>query len=317
MKFTNNSNIPLALAVWAVDDDYDFVNDPKYFSVTSLLKPVRQIVLTRRLDMDSVSMDLENLLSIAMGKSIHTAIEKAWKENHQKNMEILGYPKEFIDKIKVNPKEVKEGDVPCYIEQRNIREFNGYKIGGKFDSILDGMLNDYKSTTTYKWTTGSSDEDYRLQGSLYRWLNQDKVKEDFIRINFVFTDWSKLSAMKDKNYPQCRVAFKDYPLLSIQETEQFLQNKLDQIKQYKDAPDSEIPECTDEELWRTPTKYKYYANEDSTRATKNFDSLAEANKFKAEKGKGIIRIVPGEARRCNYCSAATICEQYRRIHGSE
>lgn len=35
-------------------------------------------------------------------------------------------------------------------------------------------------------------------------------------------------------------------------------------------PDEEIPECTDEELWRSPTKYKYYSdpNKTSGRSTK-------------------------------------------------
>ncbi len=318
---TNVSNIPLTLAVWAVNDKYDYVNDPTYYSVTALLKPVRQIILQRRVDMNTVSTDVEDYLARAMGTSIHDSIEKAWVENYKKNLAILGVQDKVIEKFKINPKkeDLKEGDIPVYLEQRNIKEFNGYKIGGKFDFVADGLLHDNKSTTTMKWTKGSSDEDYKLQGSLYKWLNRDKITEDYIRINFVFTDWSKLSAMKDPSYPQHRAAYRDIKLLSLSETEDWLSKKLDQISKYKDAPEEALPECSDEELWRTPTKYKYFSNPAATRATKNFDSHMEAYKYMMieKKGLGAIRVVPGEPRRCAYCSAASICSQCKRMLGDK
>ena len=48
MKFTNKNNIPLSLAVWLVTDEYDYVDKPNYISATSLLKPTRQLVLSKR-----------------------------------------------------------------------------------------------------------------------------------------------------------------------------------------------------------------------------------------------------------------------------
>lgn len=319
MRVTNVTNVPLTLAVWAVNDKYDYVDDPAYYSVTSLLKPVRQIILQRRVDASTVSTDVEDYLARAMGTSIHDSIEKAWTENYQKNLAILGVKDNVISKFKINPEpsELKDGDIPVYLEQRSVKEIDGYKIGGKFDFIMDGLLHDNKSTTTMKWTKGSSDEDYKLQGSLYRWLNQDKITEDYIRINFVFTDWSKLSAMKDPSYPQHRAMFRDIKLMSLPETEAWLSKKLSVITKYKNAPEPDLPECTDEELWRTPTKYKYFANPTATRSTKNFDSWTEAYKYQMveKKGLGKIKIVPGEPRRCSYCSAASICSQCKRMLG--
>lgn len=318
MKVTNVTGIPLTLAVWAVDDQYDYVSDPNYFSVTSLLKPIRQIVLQKRVNSSNLSTDVEEYLARAMGTSIHNSIEKAWTENYRKNLKLLGYSDSMIDRIKINPssEELKDDTIPIYLEQRNFKEVKGFKIGGKFDFIADGILHDNKSTTTMKWTKGSSDEDYKLQGSLYRWLNQDKVKEDFIRINFIFTDWSKLSAMKDSSYPQHRALYRDIPLLSIQETEAWLTQKLDLISKYRDIPEPELPLCTDEELWRTPTKYKYFANPEATRATKNFDTQIQAYRYMMidKQGKGSIRVVKGEARRCNYCSASSICSQCKKMN---
>ena len=68
-------------------------------------------------------------------------------------------------------------------------------------------------------------------------------------------------------------------------------------------------ECTDEELWRKETKYKYYSTETASRATKVFDSLAEAIKYKTDKGKGIVKTVKGEVKRCVLCPVASICKQ--------
>lgn len=48
---TNNTGVSLAMAVWLVNDDYDYQKaKPNYISVTTLLKPLRQIVLPRRVE---------------------------------------------------------------------------------------------------------------------------------------------------------------------------------------------------------------------------------------------------------------------------
>lgn len=313
MVFTNHASIPLAIGVWAVQDSYDYVDDPRYLSVTTLLKPTRQIILSRRVNTEALQTDVEDFVASAMGTSIHDSIEKAWLHHYEEGLAKLGIPENVIKRFKINPDPatVGETDIPVYLEQRAIKEFEGWKIGGKFDFVADGLLHDNKSTTTMKWTKGSSDKDYQLQGSLYRWLNPGIIKEDYIRINFIFTDWSKLNALKDSSYPQHRAMYRDIPLLTIPETENWLKQKLMVIEKYMDAPEAEIPPCPDEELWRTPTKYKYFANAGSQRATKNFDNQAEAYRYMNvdKKGQGFIRIVPGEARRCNYCIASDLCKQ--------
>ena len=314
-KITNNSDIPLALAVWAVDDEYDYQNDPNYFSVTSLLKPIRQIVLSRRVPPELQTADVEDYVASALGSSIHAGIEKAWKDNYKKNLKVLGYSDKLIDRVKINPEpeELKPDTIPIYIEQRHFKKFKGFTIGGKYDLVAEGILHDNKSTSAYTYLFGGKDEDYRLQGSFYRWLVPGIITEDFIRINFIFTDWQKTQAKRDPNYPQHRLIYKDIPLYSLEKTEEIISGKIDQIRRYMNKPDKEIPECTDEELWRSPTKYKYYSdpNKTSGRSTKNFDSATEAQKYLREEkyGKGIIITVPGEVKRCQYCPAAPICKQ--------
>ena len=311
---TNKEDIPLTLAVWAVDDDYDYVNQENYISVTQLIKPIKQIILGMRVTDEDT--DVSDLINAALGTSIHSGIEKAWKFNYKKNLKSLGYSDELINKIKINPKkeDLKNTDIPIYIEQRNSIKVNDFTIGGKFDMVADGILHDNKSTSVYTWIYGGRDKDYCLQGSLYKLINKDIIKEDFIRINYIFTDWQKSAITQNIKYPLNRLVCKDIPLLSLEETQKFVEDKIKQIKLYKDSPEEKLPRCTDEDLWRAEPKYKYYADPTKTsgRSTKNFTSLEEANEYKLAKGnKGIVIVVPGEVKRCIYCRTYNICKQRR------
>ena len=319
-NITNKHNVPLALAVWLVADNYDYQNRENYVSVTSLMRPLRQLVLSARTIAGSLESDLADYAARSMGNALHDSIEKAWLNNYRKSMEILGYPEKVIDRILVNPSDEllarTKDAIPIYLEQRAFKKVGKWTVGGKYDMVADGVVHDNKSTSAFTWVSGGKDKDYQLQGSLYRWLNPDKITEDFIRINFIFTDWSKADARTNPKYPQAKVQAKEVPLLSIEETQAWVEDKLRQIEVYWDAPDDKIPECTDEELWRAPPIYKYYGNALKTdgRSTKNFDDAAEANRFwKQEKGGvGVVIPVVGEPKRCNYCDAIAHCQQARK-----
>ncbi|MFA7188474.1 MAG: hypothetical protein WC117_00130 [Sphaerochaetaceae bacterium] len=316
MKISNNSGISLSLAVWLVHDDYDYSSEENYISATTLMKPIRQIVLPRRVPPEMRTSDVADYIPRAMGNSLHDSIEKSWVKGYQRNLQKLGYPAEVIKRVLINPtdEEAKAFKDPIlvYIEQRALRKINGYTVGGKFDMVTEGIVQDQKSTSAYTWVYGGRDDEHALQGSIYRWLNPDKITEDFIRINYIFTDWSGASARQNPKYPQKRVESKDIPLLDITDTENWVINKLNQVSKYINAPEHEIPECTDEELWLSTPSYKYYADPTKTagRSTKNFDSLAEAKAFQVEKGsKGVVITIPGTPKRCGYCDAFDLCKQ--------
>ena len=314
MKITNNAGINLALAVWLIHDEYDYVNEPNYISVTTLLKPLRQIILNRRIAAADRTADVSDFVSRALGNSLHDSIEKAWHKGHKRSLRLLGYPESLIERVLINPtkEELKPDSVPIYLEQRAFMKIGGYTIGGKFDMVAEGIVHDNKSTSAYTWLYGGRDEEHCLQGSIYRLINPDKITEDFIRICYIFTDWQKAQAAVNQNYPQNRVMTKDIVLMSKEDTEKWILHKLSLIDRYKDSPENEIPECTDEELWRSAPVYKYYADPTKTsgRSTKNHETLAEANEYKAQKGgKGIVISVPGEPKRCGYCEAFDVCKQ--------
>lgn len=325
MTITNKSGIPLTLAVWAVHDDYDYIADENYISVTTLMKPIRQIVLNYRLKPeDREPLDAADLISSSWGSALHGSVENAWRA-YRKNLRKLGYPEHIIDRVRINPTpEEIEADpdiIAIYMEQRSIRKVNGWTVGGKFDFVGEGQVQDNKSTTAYTWLYGTKDEDYKLQLSMYRFLNMDIITEETGQVNFLFTDWKKADARSNPNYPQKRLESKTIPLFSPAETENWIIGRLKLIDQYRNVPEAELPRCTDEELWRSDPQYKYYSDPNKTdgRSTKNFDTLSEGQTYwKVEKaGKGILKTIPGQVKRCEYCSVFKTCTQKNEYFPNE
>lgn len=330
MPVTNNNNITLPLAVWLLHDEYDGDHDLlNYISVTALMKPVKQIILPRRIPNEQRTVDIADLVARKLGNSIHDSIERAWNVGSSRALRALGYPEDVISRVIVNPTTEQMNNVkdiiPVWLENRGFREIEvdgvTYTLGGKFDMVADGLLNDHKSSSAYSWVFGTNDENHALQMSMYRWIDQDRtdkekprITEDICNVNYVFTDWQKAQASSNPKYPQNRVEQKTLNLLDLNKTEEYIRNKIRSIVKNQDAPQSDMDRCSDEELWRSETVYKYYtdpekANVPGSRATRNFTNLAEANAFKASKGKGIVLEIPGEVKACGYCDAFDICEQ--------
>jgi hypothetical protein len=323
MRITNNTGISLPLAVWLLHDEYDYVDKPNYISATGLMKPLRQIVLPNRIPAEERSADVSEFIARSLGTSIHDSIEKAWKKGKNRALKLLGYPDDVIERVWINPTpedlRARNDIIPVYLEQRAFKEIEvggvTYTVGGKFDMVSDGIVNDYKSTSVWAWIKGAKDEDYCIQGSIYRWLNPEKITEDYIRVNFIFTDWSKAMLGSVPNYPAKRVEHKDIKLWSIAETDRWIRSKLELVQHFIDTPEDELPECSDQELWRSDPKFKYFADPakakvPGARSSKNFDDLAEARAHMATKGGvGTIVTVVGEPKACAYCAGYEACTQ--------
>jgi hypothetical protein len=311
-RFTNLHQIDISMAVWLVHDDYDFLPRERAISATALLKPTRQIILAGRVTGEALE-DISARISMRLGHAIHDSIEHAWKTGYKRSLSLLGLPDKVIDRFKINPdpKEVQPEDIPVYIEQRGYRKLGEWVISGKLDMAVNGRLKDAKSTSVFSFIKGNKDENYRLQLSFYKWLHSDKVTDDEGDIQFVFTDWQKSMVNTIPGYPPIRIVNHTVSLYSEQETETLIASKIEDLVRYQDASQDALPRCTDEELWRSEPVYKYYSDPTKTdgRATKNFDSLIEANNHLTEKRKGVVKTVPGQVKACLYCRAFDICEQ--------
>lgn len=321
MKFTNNHNIPLPLAIWLASDEYQYAKTVNEISTTTLMRSPRYIIATRRAmypeqfkpelrllpaEQDLFLQDLTDRVSSRMGVAIHSSVDWTINNRCKQALEALGCPSEVVDRVKVNPdrETLSERDIAIFTEQRAYKPVRDFVISGQFDAVVNGEVQDIKSTSTFSWTSGAMDKKYVLQMSIYRWLNPEIITKDTCTINFIFTDWNKNYAFSRDDYPKSRAAGKTFQLLSLADTEAYVKDKLNQLKKYWNEPLATIPCCTDEDLYSAPPIYKYYKNgyEEGKRSTKNFDNYNEASLYRAKhNGTGEIIVDKGKPFKCPCC----------------
>lgn len=324
-RYTNNTNLSLYAQVYLATDWYD--KDAAGLSVTTLLKPVRQVVLATRVPSEASIVDLEGEIANRNGSAIHDGFERAWKNPKlPETLAKLGLPPGAIKRFRVNPtpQEVAAGGIiACYTEVRSTIVINGIKVSGQFDFIGDGVMEDLKNTSTYKFMN-TDGLDYVKQCSMYRLMNPEKVTKEHMNITFNFTDWSRRDYfMKPDKYPPSKMLTKRFTLMPMAETKAWAEERVALLLQHMKTPEPELPFCTDKELWRTDPVFKWYkkpedAHTPGKRSSKNFDTRREAETHVATVGKniGIIVEKPGEVKACKYCPAISICSQAQALIAS-
>lgn len=321
--YSNIALVPLPLAVWLATDEYKYGKYANEISTTTIMRSPRYIIGSRRIqcpqdfpehlhikpdsDTPLVMPDIQQFVKARIGTAIHNAAELAWTNRRflDSSLQFLGYPEEVIKNVLINPEpeQINENSLPVYIETRAYKELDGFVISGQFDFIVNGNLHDIKTTSSYVYQTDCMAEKYILQGSIYRWLNPELITGDKITINYVFTDY-KTPFKPTEGYPPFMVMGKQYPLMSLDETEAYLRNKIKLLKKHWEDPLHLIPCCTEKDLYNTPSKFKYYKKgyTEGARASKVFDSLSAASAYKNEQGNiGDIIEVKGKAFYCDFC----------------
>jgi len=297
MKFTNNKNIPLPIAIWLATNNYEYDTDDRVISATTLLKPLKAIHLARKYRENQKEVDVADLSNLVMGSSIHAGIEEALEpSNIKKVAELLGY----------NPDKVLDNLV---VEKRTKKEINGYVISGQFDMVYKGTVCDVKSTSTWKYILGDGD-DYVKQMSIYKWLNPELITSNSGWIFYIFTDWSKAESRRKSDYPQDRIQSKEYILDNS--IEDYINKKTLALRALESIEDDKLPDCTPEERWEKKAVWKYYKGASRDRSTKNYDNPTEAYNAVA-KGGGTVVEVKGESTGCKYCSVQNLCKQFTEL----
>ena len=290
----NPNNYPLPIMLWLLNDSYDHDDRTNAISTTTLLKPIKEIVLSSRIT-EPTTIDISKRVKSKLGTAIHDSLEAVFKDkdNLEKLLKLVGYSSS------------KHLDI--HTENRSEKEIDGFIVTGKYDLVINGLLSDYKSTTVYGM--GRSKKDHILQGSIYRWLNPELIKEDYMEIIYILTDWSNKSY--DKDYPKDIINPVYYELMSLEDTEMYIRTKLNDIKKYWDSEYNELPLCNKEEMWQGDPTYKYYKNPNNlTRSTKNFSNYYEAYARLQKDGNiGTIITHKAKAYKCQFCSGLPLCTQ--------
>lgn len=335
--YQNQFQVPLPLALWLAVDEYDYSNNPYSISATTIMRSPRYIIGKFReanpelipehlqhsnfLDplLKVVAPDLQDRVASRIGTAVHSSAELAWGKYYREGLTLLGYPESFIERVLINPKpeDIKSDSVCIYSENRISKELGRFHLSGQYDFIINGDLHDIKTTSTFVYTSKCNDDKYILQGSIYRWLNPELITGDHITINFVFSDWNKFNAQSNPDYPQAKVISKKYKLMSLEETDRYLKNKLKVLEENWDKPLEQIPCCTHKDLFSKASVFKYYKTgyAPNKRSTKNFNSMEEANNFKSKNGfLGDIVEIKGEPFMCPYCIPSEVEAMSTNLH---
>lgn len=290
MRITNKMNLPAAFVAMA-EEQREIVD--KTYSCTTLLKPVREIILNRRHDAE-IENDVSDMIWLLFGTAAHAILEK-----HDKT----GYAE---------------------IVMQHTFE-NGYTLTGKCDlyNAVAESLEDYKTASVWK-VLFSDFEDWRRQGLIYAWLLA-KLGKPVKQLKFyaLLKDWSardyKLKKLKGEFYPDCAVWTWQYTLQEndLAEIEEFIINKFDEIIIAESQADSEIKLCEPSDRWNKGDTYAICKNGRKT-ALRVLDTLEAAKAWQADNGGDYIETRAGEDKRCmDYCNCCEYCdfwkEKYKKV----
>ncbi len=285
MIITNNTNLPMPFVKMA-EDHYKIT--PKRYSVTTLLKPVREILLSRRYN-DVIEQDCSDMIWALFGQATHAVLEK----------------------YSVGKTEFAEEKLLYTFE-------NGYTVSGVIDlyDMEKSEVVDYKTASVWKVIKRDFD-DWRKQGLMYAWLlHYNGLPCDSITFYAILKDHSMSKAKREADYPQSNIFKYAFPVTDTEiiEIDKFIREKIDEIIKYEDKPDDELPLCSLEDRWNDGDKYAVMRKGRKT-ALRVLDSEEEAELYKMNNGGDYIEKRPGEDKKCNdYCRCCTKCNYWQSTH---
>lgn len=266
MTITNKYNLPEELIEVLKKDER--IPVPHTYSVTELLKPIKEIILWRRY-YNIVMQDASELITSAFGTAFHTMMESVGGDNVEERIDVEIYP--------------------------------GVYLTGRYDKLKDHVLHDYKTTSVWKYQNGDF-TDYKRQGLMYAWLLRKKgvyVKKCVFHL--FLKDHSLSKAARDMNYPPVAYVTYEFDVTSSEllAIEDFIEQRIKSIEVLLDTPDRELPMPTHDESWYTGDTFAVM-KPGGTRALKVFDSIENAHKYIGSASNLYIETRKGEHLKCYF-----------------
>lgn len=314
MKITNKQKLPQPF-VDAASKEYTYKE--KRYSVTTLLKPIQEIMLLRRYH-NEIEQDVSDMIWAIFGTAVHSILENSNKAEHLLTEQYLSIPVTLED-----------GDI--------------YTVSGLCDlyDTKAGEVIDYKVTSTF--TALKKDyENYRMQGLMYAYMisktnfgdtievcADGKMKTEFLDDKFykpkkatfymILRDWQKSKAKFDKDYPQSqvqKVSFR-FTKKDFDWIEKWLKEKFEAIKKAEQLEDKDLPLCSDKDRWKNEDVYAVMKKGRKS-ALRLLNSEQEAERYMKANGGDYIELRKGEDRKCKeYCSCAEFCPYYQKHYKND
>ena len=280
MKITNKYGLPESL-VRAVQNHKHKSAD---YSASMLTNSPRIVHLTRR-HYHELEEDVSERIWALLGTAVHGIIEGHEADN-----------------------EIAEG----YME---IEVLPGVRVSGHSD-VYDydtKTVSDYKVTSAYAIIYGSRDAEWEKQLNVYKLLFEHTgFPVENLRIIAVLRDWSKTKAQRDGSYPQVNVAVLPIRMKPLKDTIAWVRGRVELFEAHKETPDDELPACTAEDRWQSPSKWALM-KQGRKSAVKLYDTEQEAVDAITD-SKHYIQERPSEPRRCmDYCAVAPFCNQWQSM----
>lgn len=279
MKLTNNLNLPQPLVEAVANDSYD--RGQADISITGLLRPPRLAALEEA-HASEITEDVSERIWSLVGQVVHGVLERADKSG--------------------------------IVERRLWMQVEGWTVSGQMDRYQDGVLQDYKFVTAYKFKNGGVPEEFENQMNLYAELLRHHghvVKR--LEIVGILRDWSKLEARRDANYPQQQVIVRQVPLWTPERAGKFMRERVLLHRQARFT----LPECTPEERWAKPSVYAVM--KPGRKTAVRLHATKDAAELHASSDPSLYIVYrPGESVRCSaYCPVSKFCAQYAKLTESE
>ena len=275
MKYTNALNLPEPLVKAIINDLYS--KGESDYSVTELLTPPRVVALIRK-HQNEIEVDVADEIYRLCGQLIHSLLERAGVPERRWSITVLGKT-----------------------------------VSGKMDRFKDGVLDDWKFTTAWKFKDGTAPIEVEQQLNCYaEILRQNGHTVTELRAIGILRDFSKLEVFRNESYPRKQTVIVPVKLWTPAEAKLFLNNRVVLHEKAK----QELPLCSKEERWAKDDEWAV-TKKGNKRATKLLSTPELAEEFKSEQKKPLeyeIKKREGESTRCKaYCKAAAFCEQWKKI----
>lgn len=284
MKITNKLGLPQAMVDAVSTSEH---NAEGNLSATTLLKSIREIVLTKR-HWSELEDDVSNRVWAIFGQAVHKILERETETS---------FTEEFL---KVNLGQVN--------------------VTGRIDSydMQEHKVTDYKTCSVWK-IKFKDFSDWEKQGLIYAWLLKQNGFEckacEFIAL---IKDHSQTEARRDPSYPQLPIYIYRFDVTEekLKGIENYITNKVKAYIEAINLADDDLPPCTDEERWASPSKWAVMKEGRKT-AIRLLDSEDEAQDYIGNNGldkKHYIEFRAGVSRKCqDYCSVCQYCDFWKKL----
>ena len=277
MNITNMHGAPESILQAVTADPY--TKGEADFSVTELIKPPQINRLWAEHE-NKISMDVRDEFWKLLGRGVHNVLEQ-----------------------------YSDGGVS---EERHFAKVGDVTVSGAIDLVDNGMVTDYKVTSTYSVMKGLKPE-WEQQLNMYSWLlRQNDISSSSLRIVALCRDWIRSRSDRSQKYPASPIVIIPVPKWPDEQQDQYIEER---VRVHMD--ESTIP-CTSEERWARG-KYMVTGTDVKLKKPKLFDTLMEASVWtqgKENPVKGIAYQITETTPtyvRCegNWCGVRDFCPQYQ------